>query len=489
MSDKFPAAVYARTVLSVNFADAQHYFLDALLELSAAHAIMLARRDIVTAAEARAGVEALHALASGARRAQLDAAVFDGSVEDLFFYVEQQMIAAVGLDTAGKLHTARSRNDIDLTEYRMVLRREVLGCADGVHRLAGALLKLAREHATTLMPALTHTQPAQPTTLGHFLAAAIECFIRDGGRLQAAFATVNQNPLGACAITTTGFPIDREMTAELLGFEGLQLNSYGAIAAIDYLTATAGAIAVAMVNVGKLVQDLLQWCTVEVGYLRLSDAWVQTSSIMPQKRNPVSLEHTRILASKALAQAQGVFTCAHNTPFGDIVDSEDDLQPLAMGMTTDAQRALDLFAGLLGDCTFNTGKMRARAHENFLTVTELADTLARRGGLGFRVAHHLVSEAVRASAGEGTLLENVQRLAPQITGAALKLTEGEAREALDPDHFVAIRNIPGGPAPEALGAALDQYGAELERQQGWLAGKRRLLDEYPERIRRAARGL
>ncbi|HEY7838582.1 MAG TPA: argininosuccinate lyase [Terriglobales bacterium] len=486
MSDTFPAAVYARTVLSVNFADARHYFLDALLELSAAHAIMLARQDIITTAEARAGVEALSALASGERRARLDAAVFDGSVEDLFFHVEQQMIAAVGLDMAGKLHTARSRNDIDLTEYRMVLRREVLGCAAGVHRLAEALIKLAREHTTALMPALTHTQPAQPTTLGHYLAAAIECFVRDGGRLQAVFATVNQNPLGACAITTTGFPIDRELTAELLGFEGLQLNSYGAIAAIDYLTATAGAIAVAMVNVGKLVQDLLQWCTVEVGYLRLGNAWVQTSSIMPQKRNPVSLEHTRILASKGLAQAQGVFTCAHNTPFGDIVDSEDDLQPLALGMTTDAQRALDLLAGLLGDCSFNTERMRARAHENFLTVTELADTLARRGGLGFRVAHHLVSEAVKASADESVLLDNVRRLAPEITGAPLRLTEAEAREALDPDHFVAIRNMPGGPAPEALEAALDQYGAELERQQGWLAGKRRLLDAYPERIRQAA---
>src|SRR6266481_10105996 len=146
-------------------------------------------------------------------------------------------------------------------------------------------------------------------------------------------------PLATYAITTTGFPIDRSYTARLLGFEGLQVNSYGAIAAIDYLSEAASAVAVLTLNLGKLVQDLLLWCTEEFGFLRLSDAYVQISSIMPQKRNPVALEHVRILASKAFSQAQAVLTCAHNTPFGDIVDSEDDLQPLAFSMCADAVRA------------------------------------------------------------------------------------------------------------------------------------------------------
>ena len=158
---------------------------------------------------------------------------------------------------------------------------------------------------------------------------------------------MNLSPLGAAALTTTGFPIDREETARSLGFEGLAENSYAAIAAIDYMTETAAAVAVTMVNLGKLIQDLLLWSTREFGFLRLSDAFVQSSSIMPQKRNPVALEHARILASRALGEAQAVLTCAHNTPFGDINDSEDDLQPLVFTMFADARRALKLLAGAM----------------------------------------------------------------------------------------------------------------------------------------------
>src|SRR5207248_7284787 len=215
------------------------------------------------------------------------------------------------------------------------------------------LLAIAREHVGTLMPAYTHTQPAQPITLAHYLLAVIELMGRDETRLMAAFKTVNRCPLGACAISTTGFPIDRNFTAELLGFEGLQLNSYGAIAATDYVTETAGAIATAMINLGRVTQDFLQWCTAEFGFLRLSDAWVQISSIMPQKRNPVPFEHIRILASKALAQAQGTQTALHNTPFGDINDAEDDLQPLAFAATADAVRAIRLFGGVMEGCEIN----------------------------------------------------------------------------------------------------------------------------------------
>ena len=245
-----------------------------------------------------------------------------------------------GRAVAGAMHTARSRNDIDITQYRMCLRVGNSRHRAQLNAAREVLLDLAAPHIShTLMPAYTHTQPAQPITFAHYLLAVIELMGRDERRLQAAFATVNRCPLGACAISTTGFPIDREFTAELLGFEGLQLNSYGAIAATDYLTETAGAIATAMLNLGRVTQDFLLWWTAEFGFLRLSDAWVQISSIMPQKRNPVPFEHVRMLASKTLAQAQGIFTCLHNTPFGDINDAEDDLQPLVFATTADAMRA------------------------------------------------------------------------------------------------------------------------------------------------------
>src|SRR5260370_1718094 len=163
-------------------------------------------------------------------------------------------------------------------------------------------MDLAGAHTETVMPAYTHTQPAQPTTFAHYLLAAIEFLGRDAIRLRAAFATVNRSPLGACAITTTGFPIDRGYTASLLGFEGLQTNSYGAIAAIDYVSETAGVIATLAVNLGQLEQDLLLWCTAEYGYLRLSASYAPISSILPQERKPAGLGHTAILAQQTLGQ-------------------------------------------------------------------------------------------------------------------------------------------------------------------------------------------
>ena len=480
MSD-FPAPVYSETVLSHNFRDAQRFFLDSLLELHYAHTLMLARQGIIPAESARACILALAAL----DRDDLRSAPYDGKFEDLFFYIESKLEALAGADHAGRMHTARSRNDICIALYRMKARAEALEILKAVSALRQVLLKLAREHEHALMPAYTHTQPAQPTTLGHYLMAYAEAVGRDETRLQAAFATINRSPLGACAITTTAFPIDRDYIAELLGFEGLQLNSFGAIAATDYLTELAGAVATTMANLGKFTQDLLLWCNPTLGFLRLTDAWVQISSIMPQKRNPVPLEHTRILASRALAEAQGVFTCVHNTPFGDINDSEDDIQPIVFTMTANAQRALKLLAGILRDCEFQTDRMADMANADFLTVTELADTLVREENLSFRDAHHLVSKAVKFLNGKysvASMADATARLAPKTLGRELHLTRDQLQAALDPRNFVEIRTIPGGPG------ALQPVFADTEEQEAsvtaWLTARETLLSTYRSNLRK-----
>jgi argininosuccinate lyase len=437
---------------------------------------MLARQKIITQPTAGACIRALNQL----ERSQLAGARYDGRHEDLFFFVEDALERLCGKSAAGAMHTARSRNDIAITLYRMCLRTEILKIVRQLNAARTVLLSLAREHAGSLMPAYTHTQPAQPITFGHYLLGAIELMGRDERRLQAAWATVNRSPMGACAIATTGFPIDRDFTAGLLGFEGLQLNSYGAIAATDYLTETAGVVATAMLNLGRVTQDFLLWCTAEFGFLRLSDAWVQISSIMPQKRNPVPLEHVRILASKTLAQAQGIFTCLHNTPFGDINDAEDDLQPLVISTTADAIRAISLFAGILGGCEVRTARMAERAGADFLTVTELADTLVRREGMSFREAHHLVSAAVKALNGRycpEAMVEAVVSVSPPLAASRAELLE-----ALDPHHFVDMRRIPGGPGPEALQAAMNEAEEHLADTQSWIESKTGLLASYPRLI-------
>ena len=468
MSESFPAPVYAQTVLTQNFSDAQQHFLQPLLRIHHAHTRMLAKQGIISGAEEKTLLAAL----AGLDRNKILNARYDGTHEDLFFFVEALLEQACG-ELAGKMHTARSRNDIAITLYRMTVREELLRSIENVHALRANVLRLAARHLDTVMPAHTHTQPAQPTTLAHYLLAASEFMGRDAMRLQAAFASVNHSPMGAAAITTSGFPIDRFEVARLLGFSGLAENSYGAIAAIDYMTETAAAMAVAMVNLGKFTQDLLLWSTREFGFIRLSDGYVQSSSIMPQKRNPVALEHARILASRAFGEAQAVLTCSHNTPFGDINDSEDDLQPLVFTLFTDTNRALSLLTGVLAKVEVDRGKLQARAGKDFLTVTELADTLVRSEGLSFREAHAIVAAAVKACGTDDS--SRAIALAVKRNQPDLKLTIDAMETALDPVNFVNTRTIIGGPAPSRTAEAVENHKADQQRITEWLSAMRTLI--------------
>lgn len=457
----FPAPIYRETVLRHVFADAQRLFLQTLIDVDLAHLLMLARQGIVSGGVAARCLKAIAQLDLAA----LSSVAYDGSVEDLFFLVERELANALGPDDAGRIHTARSRNDLDLTMYRMVLRERLLRVASHALDLRKTLLELASTHRDAILPAYTHNQPAQPTTLGHFLMAYVEVLERDHERLTACYRRVNRSPLGACAITTTGFPIDREATAQALGFDGLIVNSYGAIASVDYVAEACSVLAASMLSLGRFTQELLLWSTAEFGYLRLSDGYVQVSSIMPQKRNPVPLEHVRILASRAMTEAQGVLTCLHNTPFADMNDGEDTLQPLLDLAFVDAGRALSLVTGVLGEATFHTERMRERAGQAFLTVTELADTLVREAGLSFHDAHALVASAVHAAVTDDPvpLARAVQqRLAEQ----GICIEEATLTEALSPEQFIARRTVLGGPAPFALQRELDrgltQYAADEE---------------------------
>src|SRR5918993_1563476 len=347
---------YVSHVLNDNFEDAKTLFLGPLMAIHYAHLVMLAERGIVSPADAHALREALDSISV----ADIRRTPYDGSCEDLFFFVDRLLIAACGEQISGRLHTARSRNDIDMTMYPMRQRGDILGLVDATLELREALLDLAARHRETLFAAHTHTQPAQPTTIAHYLLGVIEQLERDVRRLQAAYASTNRSPLGACAITGTGFPIDRELTAALLGFDGPTGNTYGSIATVDYLLEAVAAANILLVGLGRFVQDLLLWCTAEFGYLRLADGFVQTSSIIPQKRNPVALEHARALASKALGQASAIMLTVHNTPFGDIVDTEDDLQPLVFSMFRDAARAVRLVAAAASGAEVNTRRKAQR---------------------------------------------------------------------------------------------------------------------------------
>lgn len=481
--EKFPAPAYTENVLTDCFEDAKQYFLNALLDVDYAHAVMLAEQEIISGDELKMLLAALRKLNLN----EIRAAKYDGSYEDLFFLIQREITKNCDADVAGKLHTARSRNDIDVTIYRLHLREVTLKLLRSVMNLRTVMLDLAAQHHETLIPAYTHTQPAQPSTLAHFLLAIAENLGRDIKRLQRAFENMNYCPLGACAITTTGFPISRTRTAELLGFTAPTVNSYASISSIDYFTEMLGATIALLVNVGKFAQEFLLMAMQEFDVIVLSDGYVQTSSIMPQKRNPVALEHVRAIASKGLGQALGVMTAVHNTPFGDINDSEDDIQPLIYNALRDADRAVTLLGSSLKTATFKIETLRRRAEENFITVTELADTIVRREKVSFRIAHKIVAQSVKAAlaAGDESITHEVLQIAArEITGHDLSLSAEETAQAMSAENFVNIRKIYGGTAPEETRRALAVEKVEEQQDEKWWAKKNELLENADIKLKK-----
>ena len=458
-TEKFPAQSYKDNVLADCFADAKEYFLDAYHQVDLAHAVMLAEQEIISESELREILNALEGLDFDAIRER----DYDGSFEDLFYLLQQEIAKLCDPDVAGKLHTARSRNDIDVTIYRLRLRQDCLSLLRSTMHLRKVFLDLAAQHRETLIPAYTHTQPAQPSTMAHFLLAMAENVGRDIRRLQGAFENMNYCPLGSGAITTTGFPINRHRVAGLLGFTAPTVNSYASIASVDYFTETLGAVATLLVNTGKFAQEFLLMAMMEFNAIRLPDGYVQGSSIMPQKRNPVALEHIRAIGSKALGQTLGVITAVHNTPFGDINDVEDDLQPLIYSAMRDADRTVALFADTLRSATFNFDVLKKRAGENFIAVTELADTIVRKEDLSFRVSHKIVGACVRAAieAGSEVTYTILQKASNEVIGRDLSLTEDDLKAAVSPENFVNVRTIYGGTAPTETQRALK---VERERE-------------------------
>ncbi len=481
------APEYVKFVLDENFEDAKALFLEPMVAIDYAHLIMLTEQGLIPPDQARRVRDALDRLSID----ELKQVRYDGSCEDLFFYIERQLSASAGEEASGRLHTARSRNDIDMTMYRMRQREFVLGLLRATLDLRQVLLAIAGQHRDTIFAAHTHTQPAQPTTVAHYLLAVIEQLERDGRRLMSAYVSTNRGPLGACAITGTGFPIDRWTTSTLLGFDEPTGNTYGSIATVDYLLQSLSAAATLLVGLGRFVQDMLVWCTAEFGYLRLADGFVQCSSIMPQKRNPVALEHARALGSKALGQSLAVFNAVHNTPFGDIVDTEDDLQPLVFTCFKDATRTVSLVAAAMTGAQFNAKRMAERALEGSITVTELADTLVRERDIPFRSAYRITSAFVRVKGSDAQLsdVDALKTASEDVLGTPIVYPADRLAEVLSPKHFVEVRRTPGGPSPAETALALSESEARLDDHRAWLQERMDRLKGAQEELRNRARGI
>ncbi|WP_223427545.1 argininosuccinate lyase [Tateyamaria pelophila] len=455
----FPDPTYKDTVLAPLFEGVKTHYAKHMTAINQAHLVMLVEAGILSKSDGQKIARALEAIETSTKVADL---TYTGVHEDYFFFVEAELRRLLG-DLGGALHTARSRNDMDHTLFKMALRDRAETMLGQIMTLTEALIAKAKVEARTLIVAYTHGQPAQPTTFGHYLGAMIEVLNRDAARLSAAIDNLGHCPMGAAAITTSGFPIDRTRMADLLGFEGPLINSYGCIASVDYVTGLYSAVKLVFLHLGRVIQDLAFWSSFEVGQLYVPNALVQISSIMPQKRNPVPIEHMRHLSSLTCGRCDMVVNTMHNTPFTDMNDSEGEVQQAGYAAFESGGRVLQLLTAFLPACTINADNVRRNTDAASITITELADTLVRDEGLTFRQSHEIAAHVARSldgaplSSGFQTFLGAFQT----ATGHAPRMDVQAFQIATSPETFVARRDRIGGPAPAALSAALDSYERDL----------------------------
>ena len=412
---------------------------------SKAHSAMLGAQGVISAEEAAAIAGGLNQIAKEYAAGGL---VEDPALEDIHMHVEQRLGELIG-PTAGKLHTARSRNDQVATDFKLFVR----GCIDeavaGIDALEDALLTRAEQHAATVMPGFTHLQSGQPVTLGHHLMAYVAMLGRDRSRFLDGRTRMNESPLGAAALAGTGFPIDRDSTAAALGFDRPAANSLDAVSDRDFAVDYLHAAALCSVHLSRLAEEIILWASQPFGFVRLPDAWSTGSSIMPNKRNPDAAELVRGHSARIVGDLVALLVLLKGLPLAYAKDLQDDKPPMF-----DAHDLLSLslaaMAGMIADLEFVPERMRAAAAAGHATATELADWLASEG-VPFREAHHIAGRAVAAAEAQGKALDALSLEELQAIDARIGK---EVLERLSVESAVAARRSAGGTAPDRVAEAI-----------------------------------
>jgi argininosuccinate lyase len=413
---------------------------------SRAHVAMLGRQGIVEAADAERIAAGLEQVAAGYAA---NGVPEDLTLEDIHMVTEARLAEAIG-PVAGRLHTARSRNDQVATDFRLWVRDAIDEVTVALRGFQTALLARAEEHAASVMPGFTHLQSAQPVTLGHHLMAYWEMASRDVGRFTDARSRMNRSPLGSAALAGTGFPVDREATASALGFDGPTRNSLDAVSdrdfAIEYLTSAAQCA----LHLSRLAEEFVLWASQPFGFVSLSDQWSTGSSIMPQKRNPDAAELVRGHAGRITGCLVSLMVTMKGLPLAYSKDMQDDKPPVfechdLLGLCIAAM------TGMVESATFRTERMRATAEAGFSTATDLADWLVREAGVPFREAHHITGRAVARAEVLGIGLDALPL--EDLTAIDARITAG-VYDVLSVDASVASRTSFGGTAPVNVRAAI-----------------------------------
>ncbi|WGF90747.1 argininosuccinate lyase [Marinivivus vitaminiproducens] len=442
------------------------------------HAKMLEKQGIISPAHLEA---ILGALANLAERGP-DALEIDYTIEDLYSYTERYLARTLGPDVGGRLHTGRSRNDLGVTTGRMILRELMLDVMAALSGLRRVVFDLAERHIETVMPGYTHWQHAQPITLGYYLLSYADLLQRDWQRCMAALRSTNLSPLGAGALAGTSFPLDREYTARELGFDGLVEVCYDAVSNRDDGHETAAALAVLMTGLSRVAVDLQTWSTLEYAFVELGDEHSSVSSIMPQKKNPASLEHLKAEAARVTGAISAALAASKNTTFAEISDGVTGVDLPARDAAETTGESLRLMTEVLEKLTVFPERMLHSARIGFGTATELADVIVTEAGLSFRMAHNIVATVVSKAIEQGRRADeitaaDVSEASRELFGQPLQLSEVTLRGALDPVQNVARRTVAGGPAPDVVAAMIARRRPALQHDLDELAALRARVDE------------
>ncbi len=422
---------------------------------SIAHARMLADTGIISKSDVKAIVKGLEAVN---REIADDRFAWSAALEDVHMNVENRLRETIG-EAAGRLHTARSRNDQVATDFRLYIRDTIDGFDAALAELQLELARKADADASVVMPGFTHLQPAQPVTFGHHLLAYVEMLGRDRGRFADARRRLNECPLGAAALAGTSFPIDRKATATALDFDRPTANSLDSVSDRDFVLETLAAASLCAMHLSRFAEEIVIWSTPQFGFIRLSDAWSTGSSIMPQKRNPDAAELVRARVGRVAGAFQSLLLVMKGLPLAYSKDMQEDKEVTFDALDSFAT-ALAALAGMVKDLEPNPERMHAAAGAGFSTATDLADWLVRELGLPFRDAHHvtgtIVAEADRRDIGlEDLDLKDLQKVEPRITKAVFSV--------LSVEKSVASRVSYGGTAPQNVRKMARQWIKRLEK--------------------------
>ncbi|MGH3383363.1 MAG: argininosuccinate lyase [Nocardioidaceae bacterium] len=441
-------------------------YFDALLETNTAWALMLADTGVVRPEHVSSLLKALERMSSEGAAAFVE---FNPAYEYFYSHVENRLAQLAGPDAAGQINLARTRPE-PLT--RMALRTRILTVSERLARLTDCLLDIAEVEGDTVMPQWTHLQPAQPSTLGHYLLGVVDALDRDAGRIQSAYRTTNACTLGCGALAGTSYPIDRQLVADLLGFDEVRVNTIDCVASGDYALETTAALANLATTLSRLCEDLYVWHTDEFGLVEIGDAFAGSSSMMPQKKNAYPFEYVRARAAHAVGDMVAAFGALHNTNFGDIKDVEEEMVPPTLRSCEEVANSLELLTGTLGSLTVNRERMAQRAGAGFSTATELAAVLHRETELDFRTAHRVVGRLVGLAVQRGVRPQDVgadllDEASEDVLERTAGLSDDQVRRALDPHGFVAAHTVLGGPAPEPVRDALAGARVAAARRADW----------------------